>query len=168
MRYLYSLFVLVLFVGLYSCETTQEEKGVPLSPANWNDTTAIGKLINDYYKDSVFKVGKIAMEIKDPSLNKSNPYLYMELQKVLRPKLKQTSATTAYMPVLMFELRDSAIVDFQIEWQQLNPNDSAGTFVVVDKFVQKFGTQPRYEWVKEDEFWIRKNVEAPAQDEASE
>lgn len=163
MRYLYSLFLLACVISFYSCtdSSKKEEVTIPLTVANWNDTTAIAKVINDYYKDSVFKAGKIAMEIRDPFMNRQLPYQYLELQRVLRTRLKQTSPTVAYMPVLMISLKDSAIVDFQIEWQQPNPSDSAGVFVVTDKFIQKMGTELRYDWVKENKYWIRKNVEMP-------
>jgi hypothetical protein len=164
MRYLYILLFLVIAIGFYSCTDTeqkQENNKVALVAANWNDTTTMGKVINDYYKDSVFKVRKTVMEIRDPFMNSRMPYQYLQLIKVLRPQFKQTSKTMGFMPVFMTGFLDSAIVDFQITWTQPNPNDSAGVFVVTDKLVQRVGNQPRYEWTQEGEYWIRKNVEVP-------
>lgn len=163
MRYLYLVLFSILLLGFYSCTDSKEkETAVTLSAANWSDTTTMGKVINDYYKDSVFKTGKIAMEIRDPFMNKRTPYHYLQLQKVLRPELKKTSKTVAYMPVFMKGLSsDSIIVDFQLTWRQPNPTDSAGVFVVTDKSVQRVGNQLRYEWIQEGEYWIRKNVEVP-------
>ena len=150
MRHIYILCLSIFLISFYSCtDTKKEETTVALSVVNWNDTTTIAKVINDYYKDSVFKVGKIAMEIRDPFMNRKIPYQYLEMQKVLRKELKRISPTTAYMPVLMTGMKEDAIVDFQIEWQQPTSTDSIGSFVVIDKFIQKVGTQPRYEWIKE-------------------
>ena len=152
--------------GFYSCtdtKTNEKEAAVALSAANWNDTTTLGKVINDYYKDSVHKVGKVAMQIRDPFMTSRVPYQYLQLQKVLRTQFKKTSKTVGFMPVLMTGLLDTAIVDFQITWIQPNPNDSAGVFVVTDKAVQLVGNQSRYEWTKEGEYWIRKNVEVAQQ-----
>jgi hypothetical protein len=163
MRYLYPVLFSILLLAFYSCTDSKEkETAVVLSVANWNDTTTMGKVINNYYKDSVFKTGKIAMEIRDPFMNKRTPYHYLQLQKVLRPEFKKTSKTVGYMPVFMKGLSsDSVIVDFQLTWQQPNPTDSAGVFVVTDKSVQRVGSQSRYEWVQDGEYWIRRNVEMP-------
>lgn len=154
-----------MILGLYSCTSKQDsenESRVPLMKVDWSDTTTIGKVINDYYKDSVFKLNKGALEIRDPFMNSYLPYRYTQLQKVLRPHFKQTTPLVGYMPTLMRELTgDSVIVDFQITWQQISPEDSLGKFIVTDKFIQKVNEQLHYEWIKEGDYWIRKNVEVP-------
>ena len=160
--YIYFFLFSVLLISLYSCndsKTTEKETSVALMAANWTDTTTMGKVINDYYKDSVSKVGKISMEIRDPFMNSRRPNYYVQLQKVLRPQFKKASPTVGYMPVLMHGVTDSVIVDFQITWQQTDPKDSTGKFVVTDVCLQRVGKQPRYEWVQEGDYWIRKNVE---------
>ncbi|AFM04450.1 hypothetical protein Fleli_2067 [Bernardetia litoralis DSM 6794] len=174
MRYLFSYIYIFLFsvvlIGFYSCTNskTEEKNTVALAAVNWNDTTTMGKVINDYYKDSVFKAGKIAMKIRDPFINSKLPYQHLQLHKVLRPQFKRASSTIGYMPVLMMGLSDSAIVDFQITWTQIAPTDSTGKFVVTDVFLQRIGKEFRYEWVKEEEYWIRKNIEMSEENRKNE
>jgi hypothetical protein len=165
MRYLiYSLFVVVM-LSLYSCDTSKstenENDAVALMKPNWGDTVALAKSIDIFYTDSVLKRGKVSLEVRDPFLRKGRPNQYLQLYKIKRPDFKLFSPTIGYMPVLMLSGNDSSIVDFQITWQQPNPKDSLGKFVVTDKFLQTTKNQPRYEWVKENEYWIRKNTEAP-------
>lgn len=160
MRYLSSLLFVIVVITFYSCtdstknkdsESEQNEETETLAAANWNDTTTMGKVINRYYEDSLLKDGKIAMEIKDPLMNSRKPYLYPQIQKVLRPRFKKVSSTVGYMPVLMTTLKDSVIVDFQITWKN-------GEFVVTDKFLQKVGNEPRYEWIENRDSWVRRDV----------
>ena len=164
MRHLISILCLFIVLGgLFSCGTKEnkEEEKVVLMKANWSDTTALAKAIDIYYKDSVIKQGKIAMDVRDAFIPSRLPYQYLQLHKIYRPKFKVASPTIGYMPVLMLSGKDSAIVDFQITWQQPNPKDSVGEFVVTDNFLQTIGNTPRYEWIEEDNYWIRKNVEQP-------
>ncbi len=166
MRYLiYSLLITVFITGLLSCSdkksTEDETENVALMVANWNDTTAIGKAVNDFYRDSVLKNGKVFLEVRDGTIRSKIPYHYLQLNKVYRKQFKPTTPTTGYIPVLMTSGSDSVIVDFQIAWVQVKPDDSTGRFVVMDRFIQLAGNQPRYEWIKEEEYWIRKNVEMP-------
>jgi len=165
MRYLiYSLLVSVFITSLFSCtdsKQSKEEEKVALMKANWSDTTALAKAIDVYYKDSVFKKGEIALGVRDAFIRSKIPYHYLQLHKIYRPKFKLSSPTVGYMPVLMLSGNDSAIVDFQITWQQPNVSDSVGQFVVTDNFLQTISNTPRYEWVEEDNYWIRKNVEIP-------
>ena len=160
MRYLSSLLFLIVVITFYSCtgstenkdyESEQNEDIETLAAANWNDTTTMGKVINRYYEDSLVKDGEIAMEIEDPLMNSRMPYLYPQIQKVLRPRFKKVSPTVGYMPVLMTTSKDSVIVDFQITWKK-------GEFVVTDKFLQKVANEPRYEWIENDGYWVRRDV----------
>lgn len=164
MRYsIYSLVLLVLLGTFFSCTdtNTSQEKNetVSLVKVNWADTTQIAKAIDVFYKDSVLKKGKVALEIRDPLMKSHHPYYYLQLHKIYRQDFKPATATIGYMPVLMLSSKDSTIVDFQITWTQKSPQDSAGYFVVTDKFLQSIANQPRYEWEQEGEYWVRKNVE---------
>ncbi|WP_338793373.1 hypothetical protein [Bernardetia sp. MNP-M8] len=159
MRYLSSLLFVIVVITFYSCTSSTENKDseseqneeIETLAANWNDTTTMGKVINRYYEDSLLKDGKIAMEIEDPLMNSRLPYRYPQIQKVLRPRFKKVSPTVGYMPVLMTTSKDSVIVDFQITWKK-------GEFVVTDKFLQKVGNEPRYEWIENDGYWVRRDV----------
>ncbi|WP_375559044.1 hypothetical protein ACE193_15035 [Bernardetia sp. OM2101] len=165
---IYSLFLSVLIGSLFSCtdsKQNKEEEKVALMKANWSDTTALAKAIDVFYKDSVFKNGKIALEVRDGTIKSKAPYRYLQLHKIYRPKFKLTSSTVGYMPVLMLSGADSAIVDFQLTWQQISPKDSLGKFMVTDKFLQSVNHQARYEWIQEGEYWIRKNVEVSEQNQ---
>ncbi len=165
MRYLvYSLVLFVFVIALFSCvdskeSKTQEQKEVVLMKANWSDSTAIAKSIDIFYKDSVLKKGKASLKVRDAFVKSHSPYQYLQLHKIYRPNFKVASSTVGYMPVLMLSGGDSAIVDFQVTWQQPNPSDSIGKFVVTETFLQTINNQPRYEWTQEDKYWIRKNVE---------
>jgi hypothetical protein len=165
MRYLiYSLLVSVFIGILFSCtdsKQNKEEEKVALMKANWSDTMALAKAIDVFYTDSVLNQGKIALDVRDAVIRSKVPYHYLQLHKIYRPKFKLASATMGYMPVLMISGVDSVIVDFQITWQQISPKDSLGKFMVTDKFAQLVNNQPRYEWIQEEEYWIRKNVETP-------
>lgn len=170
MRYLISLFLSVLVMGLSSCKdtnekNTQDKESIALAAADWSDTTALAKAIDVFYKDSVLKQGNISLKVRDAFMRSSNPYQYLQLHKIYRSKFKLAAPTVGYMPVLMLSGKDSAIVDFQISWLRVNPNDSIGKFVVTDKFLQTIENQSRYEWIQEDNYWIRKNVEAPSSKE---
>ena len=165
MRYLsFSLLFAFVLTSLFSCTDTKENKDtdekVALMAANWSDTTALAKAIDVFYKDSVLRKGDIALPVRDGFIQSKIPYHYLMLHKIYRPQFKLASPTIGSMPVLMLSDSDSAIVDFQITWQQINPTDSLGQFVVTDNFLQSFKNQPRYEWIQEDnKYWIRKNVE---------
>ena len=165
--FIYSLFIFLGLSSMFGCTTSsseeKEQKTVTLQQANWNDTTTLAKVIDKYYQDSVFRKGKIALKVRDPFLRSSVPYRHLQLHKIHRPDFKLTTPTVGYMPVLMLVGSDSAIVDFQLTWKQTNPYDSTGTFVVTDQFVQTLRNQPRYEWVKEEKYWTRRNVEIPAE-----
>lgn len=160
----YSLVLLINVLILSACSNSREDKKeetVALMQANWSDTTALAKAIDVFYKDSVLGKGKVSLEVRDGIISSNNPYTYLQLHKIYRPKFKLTSPTVGYMPVLMLSGNDSAIVDFQISWLQPNLADSLGKFLVTDTFLQLMKNTPRYEWVKEEEYWTRKNVEAP-------
>lgn len=163
----YSIFSLLLFVLLgvfFSCTETsnkdKEEQNVSLMKVDWTDTTALAKAVDVFYKDSVLKKGKVALEIRDPLLKSHHPYRYLQLHKLYRQQFKPATSTVGYMPVLMLSGSDSAIVDFQITWLQKSPQDSAGYFFVTDRFLQSVGNTPFYEWEEQNGYWARKNIEA--------
>ncbi|WP_338760387.1 hypothetical protein WAF17_13505 [Bernardetia sp. ABR2-2B] len=157
MRYLYAVLFVVFLTTFYSCTSSTETKETKteetenVASVNWNDTTAMGKVINRLYEDSLLTEGNIAMKIKDPFMRGAIPYRFVQIQKILRPRFKKVSSTVGYMPVLMTTSKDSVIVDFQMTWKD-------GKFVVTDRFLQKVGTQPRYEWVENDEYWVRRDI----------